>query len=83
MNYFYRIYPYLIILISFATGVVFFSAIDCVLAWYNAREATNFELASLLYMICALALIPITVKYSCEPDPYEKAEDETHTKNKK
>jgi hypothetical protein len=75
MNYFYRFFPYLIILISFASGVVFFNAIDCVLAWYDKREATNFELASFLYFVIAMAIIPLTIKYSTEPDPYENEND--------
>jgi hypothetical protein len=69
MNYLYRLFPYLIIIITFASGVVFFNAIDCVLAWYNKREATNFELASFLYFVVAIPLIPLTIKYSTQRDP--------------
>lgn len=82
MNYFYRAFPYLVAIITFAMGVVFFNAIDCVTAWYHKREATNFELASLLFIICSLVIVYLTSKYSVEPDPYEKAEDEKYFKNK-
>jgi hypothetical protein len=66
---FYRIYPYLIILIAFSMGVVFFNAIDCVLAWYNKREATNFEFASFLFVVSSLSFMPLAVKFSTMPEP--------------
>jgi uncharacterized membrane protein len=82
MNYFYRAFPYLIAIIAFAMGVVFFNAIDCVIAWYKGYEPTSFDTASFWFIVCSLSIVYLTAKYSVQPDPYEKAEDENYFKNK-